>query len=92
MSGAVDRWRPDGRLHGVLGIMQTARGRRVPVVDESGHLWGAITLTDIARYATREHLGGLPILSSHDVCLTLARTGSARHEPEHLLLAPAPPS
>jgi CBS domain-containing protein len=52
--------------------MRSAQVRRLPVVDESGHLVGLLSLADLAREAARERGSKRPAISEQEVGDTLA--------------------
>ena len=52
MSGRVYACSPNDTLQQVLEIMRTRRVRRLPVVDELGHLRGILSIDDVALRAT----------------------------------------
>jgi CBS domain-containing protein len=52
--------------------MRSAQVRRLPVVDESGHLVGLLSLADLAREAARERGSKRPAISEEEVGDTLA--------------------
>lgn len=68
-------------LSRALQLIETHGKRRLAVVDEKGHLLGAITLTDIARAAIG---GGARDVTSSDVCQALVACSRHRQDPEHL--------
>ncbi len=74
---------PEDDLQRVLQIIETSGRRRLPVVDNGGHILGAITLTDLARVATQSNDAEV---STYDVCRVLVACASQRRNPEHVLL------
>ena len=83
LTGEVHLCQPDDPLMDALQSMCSARVRRLPVVDQKGHLMGIIGLGDIAR-AAAEDQAGLPVLSSRSVCRTMAECAQRRTETECL--------
>jgi CBS domain-containing protein len=59
--------------------MRAAQVRRLPVVDESGHLVGLLSLADLAREAARERGSKRPAISEGEVGDTLACICEPRH-------------
>jgi CBS domain-containing protein len=68
MSNRVYACSPNDTIQDVLQIMRTRKVRRLPVVDELGHLRGLVSLDDLAQHAGRAHGAGL---ASDDVLATL---------------------
>jgi CBS domain-containing protein len=60
------------RIAGVEAIMKDRRVRRVPVIDETGHLEGLISMNDIARESARELQKKAPEVSARELVSTLA--------------------
>ncbi|HEX6277713.1 MAG TPA: CBS domain-containing protein [Polyangiaceae bacterium] len=69
---------PNCTLHELERLMQAARIRRVPVVDEGGRLIGIIGLGDLAQYSqwTANHLMGVHGLAKTLWAVTEAATGT----------------
>lgn len=63
--------RPDDSLLDAEAIMRNRRVRRLPVIDDEGHLVGLISLSDLARRAGMSDEGPKG-LTSVDVARTLA--------------------
>lgn len=59
-------------------LMQEAQIRRVPVVDDEGHLRGILSLNDIVRGATPGGRFGAPL--PHEIVGTLAAIGRPRDD------------
>lgn len=53
MARVLRTCRPGDSLSEAEGLMRAAHVRRLPVVDDSGHLMGVLSLADIARAAAR---------------------------------------
>jgi len=68
MASDVATCQPDDAITEVLIRLRARHVRRLPVVDEGGHLLGVISLVDIARVAAE---AGTTELAA-DVCATLA--------------------
>jgi CBS domain-containing protein len=83
MSADAHVCHPSDDLRRALEIIESCGRRRLPVVDEAGHILGAITLTDITRVVTRSGEAGV---SASDVCRALVACSSRRRDPEHRLL------
>ncbi len=83
MSADAHVCHPSDDLQRALEIIESCGRRRLPVVDEAGHILGAITLTDISRVVTRSGEAGV---SASDVCRALVACSSRRRDPEHRLL------
>jgi CBS domain-containing protein len=87
MSGNPHVCHPQDYLEHVLQIIETTGRRRLPVVDDAGHILGAISLTDIARVATEpSDSTASTAVSTDEVCRVLVACARERREPEHLLL------
>ncbi len=63
---------PDVAITAAQKIMGDARVRRLPVVDEAGHLLGLISLADIAREAARERKSRKKEVTDAEVGRTLS--------------------
>jgi CBS domain-containing protein len=83
MSATPHVCHPSDDLEAALQIIETSGCRRLPVVDDAGHVLGAITLTDIAREAVRSGSAGVSTVA---VCRALVACASERRDPEHRLL------
>lgn len=83
MSAVPHVCHPRDDIRRALQIIETSGCRRLPVVDEAGHILGAITLTDIAKVAIQSSDSGV---SANEVCRALVACASERREPEHKLL------
>jgi CBS domain-containing protein len=68
MSGRVYTCSPDDSIQEVLEIMRTRKVRRLPVVDELGHLKGILSIDDLALHAAPTQEAGVP---ADDVVATL---------------------
>jgi CBS domain-containing protein len=53
MARVLRTCRPDDSLAEAEGLMRAAHVRRLPVVDDAGHLLGILSLADFARAAAR---------------------------------------
>ena len=67
---------PSDPLDLVEDLLQEAQIRRVPVVDDDGHLVGILSLNDIVRGATPGGKLGAPM--PHEIVSTLAAIGRKR--------------
>jgi CBS domain-containing protein len=67
------------RISEVEAIMQERQVRRVPVIDESGHLQGLISMNDIARESARELKKKASEVPAREVVSTLASICEPRH-------------
>ena len=74
MSRTVRTCRPDDNVPRATEIMGEARVRRLPVVDERGHLVGLLSMNDVARAAAE---GGSASLAKA-VATTLGAIGTRR--------------
>lgn len=72
MSTDVRACNPGDSIVEAEAIMQEARVRRLPVVDESEQLIGVISLADLAREAARERVSGFPQITKAEVGFMLA--------------------
>lgn len=71
--------RPSDLLAEAEASMRSAQVRRLPVVDESGHLVGLISLADLAREAAQERGSKRPAIREEEVGDTLASICEPRH-------------
>jgi CBS domain-containing protein len=71
--------RPSDTLAEAETAMRSAQVRRLPVVDESGHLVGLVSLADLAREAARERGSKRPAIGEDEVGDTLAAICEPRH-------------
>jgi CBS domain-containing protein len=61
--------------------MRSGQVRRLPVVDESGHLVGLLSLADLAREAARERGSKRPAIREEEIGDTLAAICQPRQGP-----------
>ncbi len=71
--------RPSDTVAEAETVMSSAQVRRLPVVDESGHVVGFLSLADLAREAAHERGTKRPAISEREVVGTLASICEARH-------------
>jgi CBS domain-containing protein len=76
MSRDVHACRPQDDVSRALGIMGTYGVRRLPVCDDDDHLFGILSIDDVARAAEREPDGAL----AREVVRTLGRICEAYRE------------
>jgi CBS domain-containing protein len=79
MAGDLRCCKPSDTLAEAEESMRSAQVRRLPVVDESGHLVGLLSLADLAREAARERGSKRPAIRSQEVGDTLASICQSRH-------------
>jgi CBS domain-containing protein len=72
---------PHDDVHEALRIMRKQQVGRVPVVDESGHLVGVVSLDDLVLHAEKEERKRSAGISYDDVVRTLKAT--CRHRAAH---------
>jgi CBS-domain-containing membrane protein len=72
MTRAVHACNPEDPLAEAEAIMQEQGVRRLPVVDQSGHLIGLLSLTDLAREAARQSTSRWKEITYAEVGRTLA--------------------
>jgi CBS-domain-containing membrane protein len=63
---------PTDRIEDVEGIMKAHQVRRVPVIDQQGHIVGVVSMNDIARESAREIKERRPELNVDTFVSTLA--------------------
>ena len=80
MSRTVRSCRFGDSVHAAAAIMRAYGLRRLPVVDEEGHLRGLIALSDIARDAVQGEISGEGHLPPSEIVETLAAMGRADPE------------
>ncbi|HUO84047.1 MAG TPA: CBS domain-containing protein [Thermoanaerobaculia bacterium] len=51
--------RPDSKIDASIALMERFQVRRLPVVDENGHIEGILSMTDIARHLPQRKSGEL---------------------------------
>jgi len=73
MAAQVHAVREADSVHTAEAVMQGARVRRLPVVDDDGRLTGIVSLSDLARHASRAPGGRSDGLSSSSLLQTLAK-------------------
>jgi len=80
MSAALHSCKPHEDLDQVEKRMRSHQVRRLPVVDDEGHLCGILSLADIAQRAAREAKGkaGTKQISFSEVGETLAAVSTPR--------------
>ncbi|MBI2834233.1 MAG: CBS domain-containing protein [Acidobacteria bacterium] len=74
-AGNVYSCMPDDEVSVALETMKTRQVRRLPVVDEQGHLKGILSLNDIVLHADRKHNG----VSPDKIAATLKAICEHRH-------------
>jgi CBS domain-containing protein len=67
------------RIADVEAIMKERKVRRVPVIDETGHLEGLLSMNDIARESARELKSRSPEVPARELVSTLASICEPRH-------------
>jgi CBS domain-containing protein len=72
MTSSVCACNPEDPLAEAEAIMREQGVRRLPVVDQSGHLIGVLTLTDLAREAARQSASRWKEITYAEVGRTLA--------------------
>ena len=84
VSGAMSKQaltcKPEDTLGAAEEIMRTNQVRRLPVVDAEGHLFGIISLNDMAREAERERTRKQKEVTTDEIGLTLAAICKPRSE------------
>jgi CBS domain-containing protein len=60
------------RIKDVEAVMKERQVRRVPVIDEEGHLVGIVSMNDIARESERELSKKSPGVPARELVSTLA--------------------
>ena len=63
---------PTDRISDVEAVMKERQVRRVPVIDETGHLHGLIAMNDIARESARELKRKTSEVPAREIVSTLA--------------------
>jgi CBS domain-containing protein len=71
--------RPSDTVAEAEQVMRRAQVRRLPVVDDSGHVIGLLSLADLAREAVRERRAKRPAVRETGVAETLAAICEPRH-------------
>jgi CBS domain-containing protein len=79
MHADVHACRPDARVENILALMVNYRVRRVPVVDDHGHLVGVISLSDLARRADGAKSGPLTADGVGRTLASICEPRSAAH-------------
>jgi CBS domain-containing protein len=87
MARDVFTCRPGDPLGVAEKIMSQCQVRRLPVIDQDGHVVGVLSLNDLAREAEQEGGRRRPDVSDVDVSRTLAAIGHPRRQ-EQLELPP----
>jgi CBS domain-containing protein len=72
MTSAIRACNPEDPLAEAEAIMREQSVRRLPVVDQSGHLIGLLSLTDLAREAARQSASRWKEITYAEVGRTLA--------------------
>ena len=54
MSRGLHTCLPDDGITAALDVMKTARVRRLPVIDQDGHLKGILSLNDVVLHTRRK--------------------------------------
>jgi CBS domain-containing protein len=81
MSKTLFGVRPDQPVEQAAQVMREQRVRRVPVLDNNGHLLGVLSQNDLVKEAARERESPRKELSATLVNATLAAIGSTRAGP-----------